>query len=159
MGHADALSTGPPTGRGLYCNRTLNLRSIKVIGYDMDYTLVHYHVEDWERRAYAHMRDKLQAGGWPVGDLEFGAVAAQCGPTALLSSGGRVRLVFGLLDSENAALIIAGEDPVLTGPPAAVSSTKVHFATNDPLLNPPDATAEASLLLYHMGRATRYPRR
>ena len=31
-------------GRGVFCNRTLNLRSIRAIGYDMDYTLVHYHV-------------------------------------------------------------------------------------------------------------------
>ncbi len=38
-------------GRGVYCNRTLNLRSIRAIGYDMDYTLIHYHVEEWERRA------------------------------------------------------------------------------------------------------------
>jgi len=27
--------------RGLFCNRTLNLRGIQAIGYDMDYTLVH----------------------------------------------------------------------------------------------------------------------
>ncbi|HEX8298081.1 MAG TPA: 5'-nucleotidase domain-containing protein, partial [Rubricoccaceae bacterium] len=26
--------------RGLFCNRTLNLRNIGAIGYDMDYTLV-----------------------------------------------------------------------------------------------------------------------
>lgn len=58
-------------GRGVYCNRTLNLRSIKVIGYDMDYTLVHYHVEAWERLAYEHLRARFAAAGWPVEHLEF----------------------------------------------------------------------------------------
>jgi 5'-nucleotidase len=56
---------------GVYCNRTLNLRSIRAIGYDMDYTLVDYHVEAWERRAYERTRDKLSALGWPVGDLAY----------------------------------------------------------------------------------------
>ncbi|MFN3202791.1 MAG: HAD-IG family 5'-nucleotidase [Bradymonadia bacterium] len=55
----------------IFCNRTLNLRSIKAIGYDMDYTLVHYHVEEWERRAYQHMQAGLVAKGWPVGELKF----------------------------------------------------------------------------------------
>ncbi|MEM9695370.1 MAG: 5'-nucleotidase domain-containing protein, partial [Myxococcota bacterium] len=63
----------PPLGRGVYCNRTLNLRSIRAIGYDMDYTLVHYHVVDWERRAYEHLRRRLVADGFPAGDLDFDA--------------------------------------------------------------------------------------
>lgn len=57
--------------RGLFCNRTLNLRNIQAVGYDMDYTLVHYHVELWEERAYAYVRQGLAARGWPVQDLEF----------------------------------------------------------------------------------------
>lgn len=57
--------------RRVYCNRTLNFRSLKVIGYDMDYTLVHYHVEDWERIAYEAIRQKFLSLGWPVGDLAF----------------------------------------------------------------------------------------
>jgi len=60
-----------PPGRGLYCNRTLNLRGIKAIGYDMDYTLVHYRVDAWERRAYAYLKQKLEGAGWPVADLEY----------------------------------------------------------------------------------------
>ena len=28
--------------RGIFCNRTLNLNAIRAIGYDLDYTLVHY---------------------------------------------------------------------------------------------------------------------
>jgi hypothetical protein len=30
--------------RGIFCSRTLSLRSITTIGYDMDYTLIHYNV-------------------------------------------------------------------------------------------------------------------
>ncbi len=61
----------PPRSRGVFCNRTLNLRSVKAIGYDMDYTLVDYHVEEWERRAYERARDKFAEHGWPVQDLEY----------------------------------------------------------------------------------------
>ena len=57
--------------RELFCNRTLNLKSIRAVGYDMDYTLIHYQVEAWERRAYEHLRTRLAADGWPVGALEF----------------------------------------------------------------------------------------
>lgn len=57
--------------RRLFVNRTLNMRSIEAIGYDMDYTLIHYHVEEWERRAYEHARRFLSVRGWPVDDLVF----------------------------------------------------------------------------------------
>jgi HAD superfamily 5'-nucleotidase-like hydrolase len=60
-----------PPGRGIYCNRTLNLRSIRAIGFDMDYTLVHYKVEEWERRAYEHLRQRLVTLKWPVEGLAF----------------------------------------------------------------------------------------
>ena len=60
-----------PRERGLFCNRTLNMRGVKAIGYDMDYTLVHYNIEAWERRAYEHLRDRLVAVGLPVGHLTF----------------------------------------------------------------------------------------
>ncbi len=60
-----------PAGRGLYCNRTLNLRALKAVGYDMDYTLVHYHVEAWEQKAYDYLQQKLAERGWPVTDLRF----------------------------------------------------------------------------------------
>lgn len=61
----------PPDPRGVFCNRTLNLRGIKAIGYDMDYTLVHYRMEGWEQRAYDYIKQGLLAAGWPVGDLTF----------------------------------------------------------------------------------------
>ncbi|MBI2376982.1 MAG: HAD-IG family 5'-nucleotidase [Deltaproteobacteria bacterium] len=60
----------PPT-RGIFTNRTLNLRSIRAIGYDMDYTLVHYRTDEWEHRAYEHSRGKLLALGLPLEQLEF----------------------------------------------------------------------------------------
>jgi 5'-nucleotidase len=60
-----------PPERGVFCNRTLNLRSIHAIGYDMDYTLVHYHVAEWERRAYEYVRKRFVEAGWPVAHLEF----------------------------------------------------------------------------------------
>lgn len=61
--------------RAVFCNRTLNLHSIRAIGYDMDYTLVHYNVREWEGRAYRHLQTKLLDHGWPVGDLEFDPLA------------------------------------------------------------------------------------
>lgn len=60
-----------PPFRDVYCNRTINLRSIQAIGYDMDYTLIHYHADVWERTAYAYLRDGLLGLGWPVEGLEF----------------------------------------------------------------------------------------
>lgn len=61
----------PAPQRRLYCNRTLNLRAVKAVGYDMDYTLVHYHHLEWEATAYQHLQQRLLASGWPVADLRF----------------------------------------------------------------------------------------
>ena len=61
----------PPPGRRVYANRTLNLRSIGAVGFDMDYTLVHYRTEQWEQRAYDHVRKRLLGLGFPVGALRF----------------------------------------------------------------------------------------
>jgi HAD superfamily 5'-nucleotidase-like hydrolase len=57
--------------RRIFCNRTLNLRSIRAIGYDMDYTLVHYDVNEWEGTAYHHMKERLSDVGFPVDELQF----------------------------------------------------------------------------------------
>jgi 5'-nucleotidase len=61
----------PDHVRGLFCNRTLNLRSVRAVGYDMDYTLIHYHVGKWEERAYQYLQERLVRDGWPVGHLDF----------------------------------------------------------------------------------------
>ena len=69
---AEAFEPPPvPPGREIFCSRTLNLRGIKAIGYDMDYTLVHYHADVWEGRAYAHAKQHLLERGMPVEKLAF----------------------------------------------------------------------------------------
>jgi len=57
--------------RRVFANRTLNMRSVQAVGYDMDYTLIHYRVEEWEKAAFRWARDLLAARGWPVQDLKF----------------------------------------------------------------------------------------
>ena len=47
------------------------MRSIEAVGYDMDYTLIHYDVVAWERHAYAYLKEGLKDLGWPVDHLEF----------------------------------------------------------------------------------------
>ena len=67
-------SVAPPAPeRRIFCNRTLNLRAIRAVGFDMDYTLVHYRTEVWERRAWERARARLADRGWPVAELEFDA--------------------------------------------------------------------------------------
>jgi 5'-nucleotidase len=61
----------PPPSRRVYTNRTLNLRAIKAVGCDMDYTLIHYRHELWESRAYEHVVRRMAESGWPVEGLEF----------------------------------------------------------------------------------------
>jgi HAD superfamily 5'-nucleotidase-like hydrolase len=65
-----ALPIIPPERR-VWCNRTLNLRSIRAVGYDMDYTLVHYCTEAWERAAFESALKPLELRGWPVRGLTF----------------------------------------------------------------------------------------
>ncbi len=65
------LYVPPPAEREIFCNRTLNLRAIQAIGYDMDYTLIHYREDEWERRAYEHLRRSFLERGWPVEELRF----------------------------------------------------------------------------------------
>lgn len=60
-----------PPERAVFCNRTLNMRSIGAVGFDMDYTLVHYDVHAWEARAYAHVQQNLRERGLPVDELRF----------------------------------------------------------------------------------------
>jgi HAD superfamily 5'-nucleotidase-like hydrolase len=69
-GMSRELSQAPPE-RGVFANRTLNLRAVQAIGYDMDYTLIHYRVDAWERAAFEHARAILARRGWPVEPLVF----------------------------------------------------------------------------------------
>ena len=59
------------TTHGIFCNRTLSMRRIKAIGYDMDYTLIHYRMEAWEERAYTVLKQRLIDQGWRVEHLKF----------------------------------------------------------------------------------------
>ena len=45
--------------RAVFCSQSLNLRAIRLIGYDMDYTLIHYKVKEWEGRAYFYAKENL----------------------------------------------------------------------------------------------------
>lgn len=65
----DALAF--PRSRGVFCNRTLNVRSLRAIGYDMDYTLVGYDAEAFERRVYEYTRAALVEAGFAVEHLAF----------------------------------------------------------------------------------------
>ena len=42
----------PKSERKIFTNQSLSMKKIKAIGYDMDYTLIHYHTELWEELAY-----------------------------------------------------------------------------------------------------------
>jgi 5'-nucleotidase len=67
---SDTLHSPAPSRR-VFCNRTLNFRSLKAIGYDMDYTLVDYRAEAFEERVYELARASFLEASWPVADLRF----------------------------------------------------------------------------------------
>lgn len=60
-----------PAERRIFANRTLNLRAIKAVGYDMDYTLVHYRIAEWERAAFEHLVRGLAEADIPTEGLSF----------------------------------------------------------------------------------------
>ena len=43
----------------IFVNRTLNLKKIKAIGFDMDYTLIRYHTNIYENETFKSVRDLL----------------------------------------------------------------------------------------------------
>ncbi len=59
---------------GIYVNRTLNMKQIAAIGFDMDYTLVRYNLEAFEIMTYKEIKKKLvDVKGYPkvINDLKF----------------------------------------------------------------------------------------
>lgn len=59
---------------GIYVNRTLNMKQISAIGFDMDYTLVRYDSEAFEVMTYKEIKKKLcEVKNYPkiVNDLKF----------------------------------------------------------------------------------------
>lgn len=70
VAHADVAEETPPWGhsvgasgidlsRRIFCNRSLNMRSIEAVGFDMDYTLAQYRPEEFERMAHKETLKKL----------------------------------------------------------------------------------------------------
>lgn len=57
--------------RGVFCTRELDMREIKVIGYDMDYTLIDYKMVLMEERVYHYSKEFLRSKGFPVSGLRF----------------------------------------------------------------------------------------
>ncbi|MBF0410815.1 MAG: HAD-IG family 5'-nucleotidase [Candidatus Riflebacteria bacterium] len=61
-----------PSGKRIFVNRTLNMNHIKLIGFDMDYTVVTYNVPEFENLAYKLMQEKLVSErGFPEEILQF----------------------------------------------------------------------------------------
>jgi HAD superfamily 5'-nucleotidase-like hydrolase len=61
----------PAPELGVFANRTLNMRSVEAVGYDMDYTLIHYKVNQWEAAAFDAAKVNLARHGWPIESLTF----------------------------------------------------------------------------------------
>jgi HAD superfamily 5'-nucleotidase-like hydrolase len=59
-----SLSDIEATNR-IFCNRSLNMRNIKAVGFDMDYTLALYKPEEFEVLAYNETLLKLISIGYP----------------------------------------------------------------------------------------------
>ena len=55
----------------MYCSHSLEMEEIDTIGYDMDYTLVHYSVDEWEGSAFEYSRRILLKENYPVSDFIF----------------------------------------------------------------------------------------
>jgi HAD superfamily 5'-nucleotidase-like hydrolase len=55
----------------IFCNRSLNMRNIKAIGFDMDYTLALYKPEEFEVLAYSETLKKLVNVGYPESILKW----------------------------------------------------------------------------------------
>lgn len=55
----------------VYVNRTLNLRKIRYLGFDMDHTLVRYNTKEFERTTHDITLGKLVAKGYPAAVLSL----------------------------------------------------------------------------------------
>ena len=59
----------------IFSNQSLNLEKIKAIGYDMDYTLIHYHTHLWEQLAYDTLLEYIHNHYTPTPNLTFDPTA------------------------------------------------------------------------------------
>lgn len=58
-GYVSHLPHTAPPCRRIFCNRSLNMKSIAAVGFDMDYTLAQYKPEAFETLAHEQTVDKL----------------------------------------------------------------------------------------------------
>lgn len=55
----------------IFCNRSLNVESIKAVGFDMDYTLALYKPFSFETLVFAEILKKMVANGYPSDILSW----------------------------------------------------------------------------------------
>lgn len=60
-----------PLPRQIFCNRSLNMRDIRAVGFDMDYTMALYRPETFEQLAYKETLAKLVLSGYPEEILKW----------------------------------------------------------------------------------------
>ena len=81
----------PAPERQVFANRTLKMKSIRAVGYDMDYTLTQYKAAAFEDFAFSHASDHLAELGWPVGALSFDSTSTARGLVVDLDLGNLVK--------------------------------------------------------------------
>ena len=69
----------PAPERRVFANRTLKMKAIRAVGYDMDYTLTQYKADAFEELAFSHASSRLAQLGWPVETLSFDATSTARG--------------------------------------------------------------------------------
>jgi len=65
------VSTAAHPPRRIFASREVVMDDVQVIGYDLDYTLVHYNLKAWEGAVYAQCKEILSKKGFEVEGLEF----------------------------------------------------------------------------------------
>jgi HAD superfamily 5'-nucleotidase-like hydrolase len=147
-----------PSDRGIFVNRTINLRSIKAIGYDMDYTLVHYFVGEWESRAFAHAKQKLLDLGYPVADIVFDPAKVIRGLAIDVEEGNLVKATrFGyVIRAAHGTSFLSYEDVRRTYAGTLVDLAEDRFAFMNTLFSLSEASLFAQLVdLMDAGRIER----
>lgn len=54
------VSTAAHPPRRIFASREVVMDDVQVIGYDLDYTLVHYNLKAWEGAVYAQCKEILR---------------------------------------------------------------------------------------------------
>jgi HAD superfamily 5'-nucleotidase-like hydrolase len=91
MTASDRRFPEPAPERRVFANRTLKMRSIRAVGYDMDYTLTQYKAEAFEGFAFSGASRRLAELGWPVEALSFDPASTARGLVVDLDLGNLVK--------------------------------------------------------------------